>query len=169
MLSPDEEDFLSKIPSDKVVSVKPFDQKVHQISDEIIQNIHADLPELEVRHLGASALGISGQGDIDIYIFSKPEEFDKYIPQLERIFGSPKSRKFDSVAWKFEKDGHEIELYLTDPTSEPMRKQIKIFDILKSNKDLLTQYEKLKESMNGKSFKEYQRKKYEFYHRILGE
>ena len=29
------------------------------------------------------------------------------------------------------------------------------------------EYEKLKESMNGKSFREYQEKKYEFYHRIL--
>jgi hypothetical protein len=40
----------------------------------------------------------------------------------------------------------------------------KIVKILPYNPD---EYRKLKESMNGKSFKEYQEKKYEFYHKIL--
>lgn len=48
-----------------------------------------------------------------------------------------------------------------------MKKQIAVIEILKNNKGLLKKYEKLKESMNGKSFREYQEKKYEFYHRIL--
>lgn len=167
MLSPDEEGFLSKIPDDKLVFVHSFDPEIPKIAEEITQKIHSAVADLEVTHMGASALGISGQGDIDIYIFSDPEKFDEYIPVLIPLFGEPKSIKYDSVAWKYKEDGHEIEMYLTDPTSPSMQKQIKIFETLQNNEDLLNEYEKLKEEMNGKPFKEYQRRKYEFYHKIL--
>ncbi|MCL4353173.1 hypothetical protein M1615_01720 [Patescibacteria group bacterium] len=69
MLTWDEEDFLKKIPEDKKVTVKPFDKKITQIAEGIIKKVRQALPNLETRHMGASALEISGQGDIDIYIF----------------------------------------------------------------------------------------------------
>lgn len=166
MLSPGEEDFLSKIPGDKIVTVKPYDEKIAWVAEEIIGKIKRALPELEVRFMGASALGISGQGDIDIYIFSSPEDFDKHLSELEEIFG-PKVPSISIIKWAFLKEGHEVEIYLTDPTSEAMKKQIKIFEILQKDVALRDGYERLKESMSGKPFGEYQRKKYEFYHRIL--
>lgn len=167
MLSHDEEDFLSKIPDDKVVTVKPFDPKIHQIAEGIISKIHSVLPQLEVKHMGASALGISGQNDIDMYILSSPSDFDKYIPLLIPIFGEPKSRKYDSVAWDFEEENYPVELYLTDPNSEPMQRQIKIFETLRFNPVLRKEYEELKQELNGQSFREYQRKKYEFYNKVI--
>lgn len=48
-----------------------------------------------------------------------------------------------------------------------MQKQIKVYEILKNDQKLLKKYENLKSSLNGKSFKKYQTKKYEFYNRIL--
>jgi GrpB-like predicted nucleotidyltransferase (UPF0157 family) len=169
MLTWDEEDFLRKIPEDKIVSIFPYDEEIERIAKGIIDKIHTILPELEVRHMGASSLKLSGQGDIDIYIFSKPNDFDTHKPLLVKIFGNSKSKKFDSIAWKFETDGHEVELYLTDPTSQPMQRQIRVFEILKIDDALRKEYEKLKEKLNGKSFKEYQRRKYEFYHKIMDE
>lgn len=74
---------------------------------------------------------------------------------------------YDSIAWKFRKQGYDIEFYLTDPSSVPMKRQIAVFYALKRNKNLLKEYEVLKEKFNGKSFKDYQKKKYEFYHKIL--
>jgi len=50
-----------------------------------------------------------------------------------------------------------------------MKRQIRVFEILKNNERLLKEYEELKENMNGKSFREYQKRKYEFYHKILGD
>jgi|WetSurMetagenome_2_1015567.scaffolds.fasta_scaffold33719_4 GrpB-like predicted nucleotidyltransferase (UPF0157 family) len=167
MLTWGEEDYLSKIPEDKRVKILPYDERIEKIAEEISKKIHEVMPELEARHMGASSLKSSGQGDIDIYIFSKPGEFGKYKPKLMEIFGDFKNEKYDSVAWKFEKEGHEVELYLTDPTSEPMQRQIRVTQKLKENKALRNEYEKLKEGLNGKSFREYQRAKYEFYHKIL--
>lgn len=167
MLTADEIDFLSKIPDDKVVTVKPFDPKTHRIAERIIQKIHSVLPQLDVKHMGASALGISGQNDIDLYILSNPIDFDKYLSQLKPLFGEPKSRKYDSVAWNFEKEGCEVELYLADPNSEPMQRQINIFETLRTNPIFRKEYEELKQNLNGKPFREYQRKKYEFYNKVI--
>jgi GrpB-like predicted nucleotidyltransferase (UPF0157 family) len=167
MLTNDEKDFLSKIPADRKIRIFPFDPKVTRIAEDIIKSINNTYPNLEVKHMGASALGISGQNDVDIYAFSDPSGFDKYLPGLIKLFGEPLHRHETFCEWKFKKDGFDIEFYLTKKDSETMQKQIKVFEILKNNKDPLKEYENLKASMNGKSFKEYQEKKYEFYHKIL--
>lgn len=167
MLTKDETDFLNKIPTDKKFHIYPFDPKVAKIAGDLIQSINNIYPDLEVKHMGASALRISGQNDIDVYAFSNPSSFDKYLSGLVSLFGEPLHKHETFCEWKFKRDEFDIELYLTAKDTETMQKQIRVFETLKGNKNLLKEYEKLKESMNGKSFKEYQEKKYEFYHRIL--
>lgn len=167
MLSWDEEEFISKIPPDKIVTVKPYDEAIGRVAREIIDRVQKILPGLEVRHMGASALGISGQGDIDIYIFSDPTQFYKSEPLLTAEFGEPQNRRYDSILWDFEREGHPVELYLTDPDSLPMQKQIAVYEILKKSAKLREEYQTLKEDLNGATLREYQTKKYEFYHRIL--
>jgi GrpB-like predicted nucleotidyltransferase (UPF0157 family) len=168
MLTPDEIDYLNKIPKDKKVKIYPFDPGIVEIAEEIINSVHERYPNLEIKHMGASALKTSGQNDLDIYMFSDPKNFDKYLPGIIEIFGKPLHKHEIFCEWKFQKSGFDIELYLTEKNSETMRKQIDVFEILKNNSALLKEYEQLKDSMNGKSFSEYQEKKYEFYHKILG-
>lgn len=163
MLTKDELDFLNKIPVDKKVHIYPFDPKVITVVEGLIQSINNIYSDLEVKHMGASALGISGQNDIDIYTFSDPTDFAKYLPGLIKLFGDPLHKHETFCEWKFKKDSFDIEFYLT----EPPKGHVRVFEMLKNNKDLLEEYQKLKESMNGKSFREYQEKKYEFYHKIL--
>lgn len=167
ILSDDEENYIVKIPSDKIVNIYPFDNRITETVDEIISSIINIYPDLEIKHMGASALEISGQNDIDIYAFSDPKDFNKYMSGLINLFGKPLHTHDTFVEWKFTKNRFDIEFYLTSKGSETMKKQIKVFEILSNDKNLLQEYQKLKESMNGKSFREYQRKKYEFYHKIL--
>ncbi len=169
MLTQGEIDFLNKIPVDKVVNVFPYDPQLEETAQEIINRIKSTFPNLEIIYMGASALKISGQGDIDIYCLAKPQDFSQYLPGLTEIFGYPKSSKIDSIAWELERNGNPVELYLAYPSSEPMKRQIAIFEKLQSDPKLLQEYEKLKKSFSGKLFKEYQKKKYEFYHKILGD
>lgn len=168
MLTQDEKKFLQSILKDRKVKIIPFSQKAEKIAQAMIAKVKQALPELDVRHMGASDLGISGQPDLDIYALADPKDFDKYLPSLKKIFGKLKSSRPDSIAWEFEKEGYQVEFYLTDPNSPSMKKQIAVFEILKNDKRLLEEYEQLKAQMNGRSYREYQRKKYEFYHRILG-
>ena len=167
MLTPDEINYLKKIPPDKAVKIYPYDPKTSEIAQKIIKMIKLTYSNLVVKHMGASALKISGQNDLDIFAFSDPKKFDEYFPGLIKLFGQPLHRHDTFCEWKFNKDGFDVEFYLTARDSETMQRQVKTFENLKNNPSLLKEYEQLKQSMNGKSFKEYQEKKYEFYHKIL--
>lgn len=167
MLTTDEKDYLAKISKNKKVIIQPFNPLATKIAQDIIKKVHQITKNLKVVHMGASSLGISGQKDIDIYAFSQPKDFPKYLPKLINILGQPIRQQTDHIDWEWEKGGYQVELTLTNPNSEPIKRQIRVFEILKRNKKLLKKYENLKEKFNGKSYKAYQKAKYEFYHQIL--
>lgn len=167
MFTSDEKNYLKNIPPNKKVKIYPFDKRSLTTANEIINSISNKFPRLEPKHLGASALKISGQNDLDISIFADPKVFKKYLPGLIELFGKPIHIHKTFIEWGFTKNGFEVQLYLTNPTSESTIRQIRIFETLRNSPSLLKQYEKLKESMNGRLFREYQKKKYEFYHSIL--
>ncbi len=167
MLNQDEENYLSKIDPNKKVSVNLFDSRAKEIGDNIVSKIKTEFPNLEVLFMGATALQIAGQNDVDIYALSSPKDFNKYLATLEKLFGEPKSIHETFIEWEFNESNYPIELYLTDPSSESMQRQIKVFNILKTNRDLLKEYENIKLRFDNKSFKDYQKAKYEFYNKIL--
>lgn len=88
---------------------------------------------------------------------------------LEKLFGKQdksinfKEKKF--LEWKFLKNGYNIQIYLT----ELPKRHIKIFEILKSNKSYLQEYEALKLKFNNKSYRDYQEAKFLFFNKILKE
>ena len=141
----------------------PFDSKAKEVGDSIIRKIKSNLTNIEILFMGATALEIAGQNDIDIYLLSKPKDFDKHLPALEKLFGKPKHAHKTFIEWSFTENNYPVELYLT----EPPERQIRVFEILKSNPRLLKEYEELKLEFNNQSFRDYQRAKYEFYNRIL--
>lgn len=163
MLTKDEKDFLAKIPVSKKVEIKQFNSQAKKVGELVVSKIKKKLPNLKVLFMGAIALGIAGQNDIDIYVLSAPGDFDKYLPALKKFFGKPKKTYKTFIEWEFVEGGYQVELYLT----ELPERQIKVFEILKSDKKLLKEYEKLKLFFDGKSFRDYQKAKYEFYNKIL--
>jgi GrpB-like predicted nucleotidyltransferase (UPF0157 family) len=166
MIKESQEKYLSTLPDGKMIEVKPFDPKVQEVAKEIIDILKAKLPELNVHWGGASALGIAGQNDIDINILSIPEEYEKYLPLIEQIFGKP-VRKGSSIKWEFIQDGFDVELYLTDKNSPSLQDQLKVFEILSENNDLKKEYEQIKLPYGRIDLKEYMRKKYEFFNKLL--
>ena len=167
MFTKDERNYLAKIDPKKRVSIYPFDPKAKQLGESVVEKIKKHFPHLKVLFMGSVALEIAGQKDIDIYALSDPKHFRKYQPAFRKLFGKPAKRgKYVGeifIEWKYQKDGYEIEVYLT----EPPERQIRVFEILKSNKKLLKKYENLKLLFDGKIYKNYQRAKYEFYNKIL--
>ena len=167
MLTQAQQRYIQTIPEEKTVKIYPYDPKLKDIAEEFIQKAHLGDPNLEVLFMGASGLGISGQGDIDLYALNPTRDLNKYSLRLTEQFGEPKSKSQTSIAWEFESEGHGVEFYLTDPNSPEMQEQIKIFKMLKDNPELLKEYEQLKQECDGLPFREYQRRKYEFYNKIL--
>jgi len=166
MLTENQEKYLLKIPEDKKVKIVPYNPRVKEVVVDIKSKITKEGIDLEVAHMGASALGISGQGDIDLYILCKEEDFDAYAPRLEKLFG-PRVSGVSIYKWQLSIDGFEVEMYLTDPKTPSMKEQIDVFEKLKNNKELLKEYELIKSSANNLSFREYMGRKYEFFNKIL--
>lgn len=166
MIKESQEKYLDSLPDGKIIEVKPFDPRVQKVANEIIAQIEEALPDSEIHFGGAAALGIAGQNDIDVNILSTPEEYEKYIPKIVELFGEPK-KKGTSIKWEFVQDGLDIELYLTDKNSPNLQEQLKVFELLSQNKELRDEYEQIKLPYGPIDFKEYMRKKYEFFNKIL--
>lgn len=57
---------------------------------------------------------------------------------------------------------------IADSESPSMKDQVRMFEILKNNSKLLKEYEQIKFASDGLSFREYMRRKYEFFNKVLG-
>ena len=166
MLTEAQEKYLLTIPDDILVRIKDFDSMIYDISSKLIKKIK-DTTGLGVGFWGASALGIAGQNDIDLNILSEPAEYYIYLPKLKELFGEPKKEIPSLVKWEFNQDGFDVELYLTNKNSLQLAEQRRVYEILKSNQELYSDYEKLKRESDGISFRDYMRRKYEFFNKIL--
>lgn len=167
MLLPGQKDYLSKLPPERAmakVSIKSWDSRIPSVAESVVKKIKNKIPEADVKFMGASALGISGQNDIDIYVLCSDKEKDAYTEKLKELFGEKTKEK----KWKFFEGGFEVSVYINNPEDQKQKEQIEIFEIFKNNPKILKEYEELKLSMNGKTYKEYQTVKYEFYNRVLG-
>ena len=168
MLTKEEVAYLKKIDPLRKAMVYPYDPNGKKLGEEIVTEIKDVFPNAEVKFMGSVSLEISGQKDIDIYILADPDDFGDYLPGLEKMYGKIDKQgdyvKKRFIEWKFKRSGYDIEIYLTEPPG----RQIKVYEILKSNKDLLNEYEQIKLKFSGKRYKDYQRAKYEFYNKILG-
>ena len=167
MLTLDEIKYLSTISKFKIVSVLPYDPRTGEIAESLIGRIKNIFPDAELLFLGAAALGIAGQNDIDLHILSSPDKFSTYLKDLTEMFGKPKHSDCNFVEWNFQIDGFDIELYISDPSSAGMLRQMQVFTVLRKNSDLRNEYEQLKLSFVGKSYYDYQKAKYEFFNEIL--
>ncbi|HRV76325.1 MAG: GrpB family protein [Candidatus Nomurabacteria bacterium] len=167
MLTKPQANYLKTIPEDRLVHIKPYTEELQRVADQIISAIKAISEDIDIRLMGATGLGISGQGDLDMYMLHPKEDFNMYLDRLIELFGEPTHKHEDNVEWMFEREGVEVELYLTDPSTPSMAEQIRVFELLKNNSELKDEYEKLKSDANGKPFREYQAAKYEFYNKIL--
>lgn len=168
MIKESQEDYLASLPDGKIIEVKPFDPRARETGNKIVAEIHEALPDLPLQFGGAAALGIAGQNDIDILMLSTPPEFDRYLEILEKMFGAPsRIGKSGSRKWEFKRDEFDVELYLTDKDSDGAKEQVKIFQLLSQSKELRDEYEKVKLPYGPIDFKEYMRKKYAFFNKIL--
>ena len=169
MLTEAQKKYLETIPEDKIAEIKPWDSKTKEIAFKLMLKIKSVVPVLEIFYGGASALEISGQNDIDITIKCPTKDFQKYLPELKKILGEPtKIGKENIYQEPIYIDDYEAEIYMIDPNSPALQEQIKVFELLKNNIELRKEYEKIKNESNGIPYREYQKKKYEFYNKILG-
>lgn len=80
-------------PDDKYVQILPYDPKVTEIGQQLVNKIQKIYPYLKVIFIGSAVLGIAGQRDIDLIIECDPKDFPLYIGGLVSVLGQPSKVK----------------------------------------------------------------------------
>lgn len=166
MLTEGQKNYLAKLPperANRTIKINSYDPRTKEIAEAIINRVKEIIPEADIRFMGSSSLGISGQNDVDIYIICPAELREAYSSKLSYVPLEKLQNK-----WKGSKDEIEISVYLSNSEDPKFKEQLDIFKILKNNPQILKDYKDLKRSMNGKTYKDYQIAKYEFYNHVLG-
>ncbi len=168
MLTKKDRDWLNHLSDTNYVKIVPFDPYVKQIFENQKKEIKKYLRNAPVEHKGATSLGISGKGDIDIYIPVNKDKFDYYFNKLIKILGEPGSiYPYERIRWNKVKEGFEIEIFLMNKAHPAWIRSVVFEEYLKTHKEDLENYRKLKEELSGVSTREYYRRKIEFINVVL--
>ncbi len=168
MLTEAQKKYLETIPVNKITEIKPWDPQTKAVALRLVDKIKSVVPMLEIFYSGASALEVAGQNDIDITIKCPINDLKKYLPDLRTVLGEPNKVGKENIRWEpIYVEGYEAEIHMAGPNSPALQEHIKVFELLKNNSELRRKYEKLKNESNDIPYREYQRRKYEFYNKIL--
>lgn len=169
MLTSDQEKWLAHLPDDNHTEIFPYDDSCIRKFEKVKEQIRSVVgEETVVLHRGATSLGISGQGEIDIYVPTKPEKFDQLIVDIGSIFGKPESLyPLERARFVTYIDGIKAEVLVVNENGQNWLDSCRFENYLKENKEALEEYQKLKEDGRGLSTREYYRRKIEFINNIL--
>ncbi|MGD0328521.1 MAG: GrpB family protein [Minisyncoccia bacterium] len=169
MITPGQEKYLATLPNGRIAHVKPFDPLARETGLALVAEIKKALPEVAIYYIGSSVLGIAGENDIDISIISAGL-FGTELSALESLYDKPTSYKPDKkrAEWKFERNNFPVELYFKGEMTPLFAEQLKTHEILKRSPVLAKEYEQIKLAAGGLNWKDYMRRKYEFFNRISG-
>lgn len=171
MLSDRQKEYIKNLPkevAEKPVTIFPYEERGLEIAQVVINDIHSVEPNLEVFLVGSLPLKIAGRRDIDITSNDSVSNFGIYKTKFKKVLGMPSKINDSSVVWHFNKEGYEVSFYIVDAEkSDQLQRQMQTNNLFKNNSTLLTQYEKLKLSLNDKPYRFYLEKKYEFFNEIL--
>lgn len=165
MLTESQKEYLEKIPEDSKADIKPWNPETAKFAENLVKKLE-EITGLEVFWEGSLALGIPGQNDIDLYIFSEPENLSDNLPKVVSILGDSTYTLDDKILWRVTKEGYKIDASLGSKNLEGVQNDMTFFNSLKEKPELLQKYIDLKQG--DLSAREYYRRKNEFYNRVIG-
>jgi GrpB-like predicted nucleotidyltransferase (UPF0157 family) len=167
MITKEQEKWISHLGEEKI-KIIPYDPKTKIVFEKARQEVQEVLGNVNVAHHGATSLGISGQGEVDLFIPVDEKCFGYYLEKLIGYFGTPGSIYALERA-RFVKyiDDIKVEIMLVNREKDGWRNSVKFKNSLLENPNLLNEYRKLKENSNGLSLQKYYRRKTEFYNKIF--
>jgi GrpB-like predicted nucleotidyltransferase (UPF0157 family) len=169
MITAAQKRWLSHLRNDDAVKIYPPDPLASAKFEKIKKKIRLILgKDAKIELCGATSLGISGQGELDINIPVPPDKFYFALKKLKAVFGIPgsvyklKRARFVTYAKKT-----KSEIILVNQRSSDWSNCQKFENYLKTHPAALMAYERLKEAAAGLNTREYYRKKIEFINEIL--
>jgi GrpB-like predicted nucleotidyltransferase (UPF0157 family) len=171
MLTDEQEKWINHLSDTDHVSVIPHDPSCEEKFLQVKQKIQSILgSEQVVVHRGASALGISGQDEIDVYVPVAADEFDEVMHTLIDVFGKPRSHyHLQRARFVTSVESKHVDVFVINKDDGGWKDSEKFYNFLVSHPQELDEYRKLKEESAGQSTREYYRKKIEFFNALLSD
>jgi GrpB-like predicted nucleotidyltransferase (UPF0157 family) len=169
MLTINQKGYLATVPLTKIARIVPFDPATQSTAREIIAEVKALYAAAETYYIGSSKLGIAGENDIDLSVFVG-NGFLACAELFEKKYGAPVHKNLDKkqVGWEFVRNTFPVELHLSDVIDDNFQEQLDTQKVLEENEAMRAEYEELKLQCDGMVWREYLRRKYEFWNRVLG-
>ena len=169
MLTKTQKAWLARLSKTKTITIVPYNPQVKSVFQKIKKEVKSVLgKKVRVVHKGATSLGISGQGELDVYIPVPTKKFNHYLEKMKQSFGEPGScyplKRARFNRWT---DGFKIEVFLINQNSQGWKKGVAFENYLKNHPKALSAYEKLKEKGHRLSVQEYYRRKVKFINNVL--
>lgn len=160
-----------KFSKSKKVKIVPYDPRISKLVGRLGNSLLKLLGNsVEIEHRGSTALGISGQGEVDLYLRVKNrKEFAEAFAKLKTKFGEPGSYYPNEPRARFNYTyrGIEFELMLVLHSAIDELEGRLFFDYLKKHPELLPKYESVKRKAARLSKYDYQITKHKFVHKVL--
>src|SRR3989344_2957947 len=86
MLTREQENWISHLSKEKIVEVLPYNPKTKEVFTKAKEEIEVFLGKVEILHCGSTALGISGQGEVDLYVPIDENRFNAYLEKMIEHF-----------------------------------------------------------------------------------
>jgi GrpB-like predicted nucleotidyltransferase (UPF0157 family) len=169
MITPEQEKWLAHLSDDNKVVIYPADSQAQEKFSKIKNQVQTVLGEnINILHRGATSLGISGQGELDVYIPVSAKNFDSMVKSVEGIFGKPKSLyPLERARFITSVDSTKVEVFVINEEKSGWIDSCRFEQYLKEHPEALEEYKELKEKGQGLSTQKYYRRKVEFINDIL--
>lgn len=168
MLTKEQQKWLDHLSDTKKIAIVPYNPKTKEVFKIIKAELIKILGKVQILHRGSTALKISGQGEIDLYIPVNKKDFDNYVRKLSKYFGEPGSLyKLERARFVKYIDNIKIEIFVINKNNSGWKTSVKFEKYLKGNPQTLAEYERLKSKANGQSIRKYYTLKTIFINKIL--
>lgn len=169
MLTDKQKKWLDHLSDSNFTKIKPFKSQVKSDFYDLKKQLQEIVgKDVDVTLKGSNSLGISGKGELDVYLPVPTGKFDRTLQKLINAYGEPGSHypleraRFNRVV-----NNTEAEVFLINSDNESWA-QLNIFENwLKSHPKDLKQYKELKANLAGKSTREYYTEKTAFFNLII--
>ena len=98
--------------STKPVPFDPWDPQTKVVAGQLLADLEQILDGLnvELRHMGSTALEIPGKNEVEVYVFPAVGFWDRVTETLSGKYGEPGYRDTDFIRYDTQLDGCAIEL-----------------------------------------------------------
>lgn len=168
MLTKEQQKWLDHLSAIKKIAIVPYNPKTKEVFKIIKAELTKILGKVRISHRGSTAMRISGQGEIDLYIPVCKKDFNDTVAKLVKYLGEAGSL-YEYKRARFIKyiDGIKIEIFVINKNDSSWKTSIKFEKYLKGNSKALAEYERLKNRADGQSIRKYYTLKTIFINKIL--